>query len=127
MRVSHVSDVLGQARDAMSVKQVFGEPYQQDGVTVIPVAKIAGGGGGGGGESGNGESGSGVGFGLHATPAGVFVINGETVNWIPAVPRVDVNRIVIGGQFVGVVLILTVKAILLTWLKSRQRRYERRW
>ena len=51
---------VAQVRDAMSVKRVFGEPYEQDGVTIIPVAWVAGGGGGGGDAEGNG----GGGFGL---------------------------------------------------------------
>jgi uncharacterized spore protein YtfJ len=34
-------------RDAVTVKRVFGEPYQKNGVTVIPAAKVMGGGGGG--------------------------------------------------------------------------------
>jgi uncharacterized spore protein YtfJ len=33
--------------DAVTVKRVFGEPYQKNGVTVIPAAKVMGGGGGG--------------------------------------------------------------------------------
>jgi len=118
-----VREALGQAHDAMSVKRVFGEPYQQNGVTIVPVARIAGGGGGGDGQTQDGEGGSGVGFGMHATLAGAYVISGTDVTWIPASSTVDVNRIVIGGQLVGVVLILAVRAILLTWLKSRQRRW----
>jgi uncharacterized spore protein YtfJ len=31
-------------RDAVTVKRVFGEPYQKNGVTVIPAAKVMGGG-----------------------------------------------------------------------------------
>jgi hypothetical protein len=42
-----VQEVLAQARDAMSVKRVFGEPYEKNGVTVIPAARVQGGAGGG--------------------------------------------------------------------------------
>ena len=38
-----VHEVLNQARDAMTVKRVFGDPYEKDGVTVIPVANVMGG------------------------------------------------------------------------------------
>jgi uncharacterized spore protein YtfJ len=81
-------------RDAITVKRVFGEPYERNGVTVIPAAKVMGGGGGGAGESPDGHGqGSGTGFGLAARPAGAFVIRGEEVAWQPAV---DVNRIILG-------------------------------
>lgn len=51
----------------MKVKQVFGEPYERDGITVIPAAAVSGGGGGGGDAS---EAG-GAGFGLSARPVGL--------------------------------------------------------
>jgi hypothetical protein len=37
-----VQDVIGQARDALTIKRVFGEPYEKDGVTVIPAARVQG-------------------------------------------------------------------------------------
>ena len=37
----------------MSVHRVFGEPYEKDGATIIPVAKVAGGAGGGSGDPGS--------------------------------------------------------------------------
>jgi uncharacterized spore protein YtfJ len=83
-------------RDALTVKRVFGEPYQKNGVTVIPAAAVVGGGGGGQGENPEGSSvsrGSGTGFGLAARPAGAYVIRGEDVKWQPAI---DVNRIISG-------------------------------
>jgi uncharacterized spore protein YtfJ len=46
-----VHEVLNHAREAMTVKRVFGDPYEKDGVTVIPVANVMGGAGGGGGSS----------------------------------------------------------------------------
>ena len=97
------------------MKRVFGEPYERDGVVVIPVATVAGG-GGGGGEDDRGEQrsrrlgqGTGGGFGSVAKPAGVYVISGDTVRWQPAV---DVNRIILGGQVVAVVLLLVLRSIL---------------
>jgi hypothetical protein len=35
-----VHDVIAQARDSLTVKRVFGDPYEQDGVTVIPAARV---------------------------------------------------------------------------------------
>ena len=45
-------DVMDQVRDTLTVKRVFGEPYEHDGVTIVPVASVMGGGGGGSGEEG---------------------------------------------------------------------------
>lgn len=66
-----VQDVIAQTRETLTVRQVFGEPYERDGVTVIPVASVQGGAGGGDGEAPAGEGkGSGGGFGMRARPAG---------------------------------------------------------
>jgi uncharacterized spore protein YtfJ len=40
-----LDDLKTLARDAISVRKVFGDPVERDGVTVIPAARIAGGGG----------------------------------------------------------------------------------
>ena len=110
-----VQDVIAQARDTITVKRVFGEPYEKDGVTVIPAARVQGGAGGGSGEDPNSQGrGSGSGFGVTARPVGAFIIRDGDLNWRPAV---DVNRIILGGQVVVVVALLTVRAI----VKARSR------
>ena len=89
-----IEDVIAGHRDAVTVKRVFGEPYEKNGVTVIPAAKVFGGGGGGGtgdSETQGGIVGSGSGFGLLARPVGVYIVRGDEVSWQPAV---DVNRLV---------------------------------
>src|SRR2546423_2601499 len=43
-----VMDVVNEAKGAMRASEVFGTPYEKNGVTIIPAAKIAGGAGGGG-------------------------------------------------------------------------------
>src|SRR5437588_871712 len=48
--------ILEQARDALTVRRVFGEPIQRDGVLVVPVAKLMGGAGSGSGEEGAGPA-----------------------------------------------------------------------
>lgn len=83
----NVDEVLEGARDAMNVRRVYGDPIEQEGVTVVPAAAVSGGGGGGGDSEQNG----GAGFGLRAKPVGAYVIRGEEVTWVPAV---DVSRIV---------------------------------
>jgi uncharacterized spore protein YtfJ len=102
-------------KDVMSVRRVFGEAYQVDDVTIIPVAMIRGGGGGGGGEGDAGNNGSqgtgsggGMGFGVDARPVGVYIVKGGEVSWQPAI---DVMRVVLGGQLLGLVAILTLRSI----------------
>jgi uncharacterized spore protein YtfJ len=112
-----VQEVLAQARDSMTVKRVYGEPYEKDGVTVIPAARVQGGAGAGGGEDPQGQGrGSGSGFGVNARPVGAFIIRGGELSWRPAV---DVNRIVLGGQVVAVVALLTIRAIIKARAKAR--------
>lgn len=94
------------AGDAMTVRRVFGDPVERDGVTVIPVAKVRGGGGGGSGEGPEGRGkGWGGGFGVSATPAGVYVIRDGRVRWRPAV---DVNRAIL---IWAIVALLTLRAL----------------
>jgi uncharacterized spore protein YtfJ len=112
-----VQSIFDQARDSMTVKRVFGEPYERDGVTVIPVASVAGGGGGGGGEQGE-DKGSGGGFGVTARPAGVYVVKGDTVTWVPAF---DLNRVIMGGQIVAVLALLVLRPL----FKAKARAAER--
>jgi uncharacterized spore protein YtfJ len=83
---------ISQAQDAITARRVYGEPYERDGVVVIPAAAIRGGGGGGGGESPDSGLGGGGGFGLNARPVGAYVVEGGKVRWESAV---DVNRMVL--------------------------------
>jgi len=104
-----VNDVITQARDTMTVKRVFGDPFEKNGLTVIPAAKVQGGAGGGDGEGPDGTGkGSGSGFGVSARPVGAFVIRGGDLTWRPAV---DLNKVILGGQIVAIVALLTVRAI----------------
>ena len=122
-----VREVLEQARDAMTVKRVFGEPYEKDGVTIVPVANVMGGAGAGGGndrrtktseageeaaeeaaEGGAQASGYGMGYGLRASPAGVYVIRDGEVEWEPAV---DANRLMLQRALVIVLGLLILRSI----------------
>jgi len=126
-----VHEVLNHARDAMTVKRVFGDPYEKEGITVIPVANVMGGAGAGGGshpgvgaqpagageeavgEGGN-DSGYGMGYGLRATPAGVYVIKGGEVEWKPAL---DMNRLTLQRAGVAIVALLVLRSIIRTLTK----------
>lgn len=86
-----VEQMIASARDAITVKRVYGDPHEADGVTVIPAAAVGGGGGGGSGEGPEGEgSGGGGGFGVGARPAGALVVKDGEVTWVPTP---DVTRI----------------------------------
>lgn len=94
-----VNEVLSTAKDAITVKRVYAEPYEKDGLTVIPAAVIGGGAGGGAGHDDKGQEGEGGGFGVSGRPAGAYVIKDGQVSWRPAV---DPNRIV---AIVGLVVV----------------------
>jgi uncharacterized spore protein YtfJ len=115
-----VQDVIAQARDALTVKRVFGEPYEKDGVTIIPAARVQGTAGGGGGQDPQGQGqgqGSGSGFAIAARPVGAFILRDGELSWRPAL---DVTRIALGGQVVAVVALLTVRAIIKAWVKAKR-------
>ncbi|MEA2517514.1 MAG: hypothetical protein QOG16_1352 [Actinomycetota bacterium] len=84
-------ETIRNAQDSITVKRVFGEAYEKDGLTVIPAAFVTGGGGGGGDQSA-----SGTGFGLCAFPVGAYVIKDGDVSWQPAV---NVNFLVLAGLY----------------------------
>lgn len=127
------------ARDALSVRRVFGDAYESGGATVIPVAKVMGGSGmgfgggsgrdprslkdaampdGGASDRGDGPdaegSGGGGGFGVRARPVGVYVIRDGHVSWRPAL---DLNRVIMGGQMVAAVVAVGAACVLRAKLK----------
>ncbi len=113
-------DVLERFDDAMSVRRVYGEAVERDGVVVIPAAAVRGGGGGGGGGGTDGPSGahgegSGAGWGAVARPVGAWVIRDGDARWEPAI---DVSRVILGAQVVAALGLLTLR----TWLRRRRRR-----
>lgn len=101
------TEVLSKASDAVTVRRVYGEPYEKDGLTVIPAAVVSGGGGGGGGHDEKGQEGEGGAFGMGGRPAGAYIIKNGEVSWSPAI---DPNRIV-----------MTLGAVLIAYLLTRPR------
>ena len=99
-----VAELVTATRDALTVRRVFGDPYERDGVTVIPAAAIRGGVGGGGGSDERGGRGEGGGFGMVARPAGAYVIKDGAVSWRPAF---DVNRTIGVAGVVAALWLLT--------------------
>ena len=106
------TEIVQQAADTLTVRRVFGEPIERDGVVVVPVARVRGAAGAGGGEGGKPDEqtgrGGGGGWGAEARPVGVFVIAGSDVRWVAAL---DVNRVILGGQIVAVVGLLVLRSI----------------
>lgn len=94
------------ARDAITVRRVFGDPYERDGVTVIPAAAIAGAvGGGSGDDPESGQRGGGGGFGIRARPAGAYIVENGRVRWEVAT---DPARMILLAQGLAGVLLLTI-------------------
>ena len=116
----NTEEIVNQARESLGSKRVFGEPYEKNGVTVIPAARVMGGAGGGDamnadatGKDAGKAGGSGLGYGMIGSPAGAFVIKGDKVQWMPAI---DVNRLMLGFQITLIVFFLVVRSI----ARSRQ-------
>ena len=106
-----VQEVFSQAKDAISVKRVYGDPYERDGAVVIPAARVRGMGGGGGGEGGQPDggtgSGSGLGLAFEANPVGAFVIRADgVVEWKPAVDTTSIALRAQAGLIALLVLLL---------------------
>lgn len=114
--MTQLEEMLAETKDLLTVKKVFGEPYQSNGVTFIPAASVRGGMGSGEGEgSDTAPAGRGGGMGITARPIGAYRIKGDDVSWIPAV---DVTRIITTGQVVVIVALLVMRSI----LRKRKRR-----
>jgi uncharacterized spore protein YtfJ len=100
----NVDEMLTGVRDAMTVKRVYGDPIERDGILIIPAAKVGGGGGGGGDSENNG----GGGFGITARPVGAFVVRDGNVVFEPAV---DVNRVIGLSILAFIVAVLSWRSV----------------
>jgi uncharacterized spore protein YtfJ len=113
MSAEEVLSSIKGTKDSMSVRRAFGDPYELGGVSVIPVARIAGGAGGGGGEGvdeeGASGGGFGTGFGMGVVPIGVYEVRGERVEWKPTV---DVNRVIKGAQVLAGIMVVCIALVI---------------
>jgi len=114
----NVDEMLTGARDAMTVKRVYGDPIERDGILVIPAARVAGGAGGGG----DAENNAGGGFGVAASPAGAWIVRNGEVSWEPAV---DATRLGTMGMLVAIIFLLTVRSIAKANARARERAAKR--
>ncbi len=110
--MAQFSELVGKSTDVLTVRRVFGEPIEREGVTVIPVARIRGAWGGGSGPSPTdadaAATGLGGGGGHSASPAGVYVIKDGTVRWLPAD---DPGKAIVWGCAVAIVGLLVARSI----------------
>jgi len=96
---------IGQVHERASVRTVFGEPFQVDGRTIIPVAKVQYGFGFGVGRSKEKEKeeeesgeGGGGGAGVSIRPIAVLEITGQETK---VKPVVDVTRLALAGMLLA--------------------------
>ena len=104
-------EFISNAQDAITVRKVFGEPFEKDGLTFIPAARVMGGSGGGSGLDPQGQQGEGGGFGMNARPAGAFIIRDGQIQWRPAI---DPNTLI-----VAIATVLTTALITRAWARRR--------
>jgi uncharacterized spore protein YtfJ len=86
-----IQELIASARDAITVRRVYGDPFEKDGVTIVPAAAVRGGMGVGTREGASEhETDTGGGFGFVARPVGIYAIRDGRVSWTPAV---DIHRL----------------------------------
>ena len=108
--MTKLEDILQGTRDTLTVRRVYGDPYEKNGVTFVPAAAIRGGGGAGQGDGGEGApTGTGGGYGMTARPVGAYQISDGDVTWIPAA---DTTRVIILGEIVALVVVLVLRSAL---------------
>ena len=97
-----VQEMISKMQDAATVRRVYGEPYEKDGVTIIPTARISARSGSG---AARGGEHSGGGFRVDAEPVGAYVIKDGDVEWQPVF---DLSGVIRRGQLVGLVALLVI-------------------
>jgi uncharacterized spore protein YtfJ len=132
-----VENLLAKTSDSVSVRRAFGTAYEKDGMLIIPVAMVAGGGGAGTSPARRGNSAArpdsppeksamandaapqdsgrmdaGGGFGGLVLPSGAYVVKGDEVRWVPAV---DVTIVVLASLSLA-------RLLARTWTHLRRRR-----
>jgi len=131
-----VERLFAKVGDNLSVRRAFGTAYEKDGMLIIPVALVAGGGGAGTARTRRGDSAArpgsppetgpaapdaapqdsgpmdtGGGFGGLVLPSGAYVVKGDQVRWVPAV---DTTIVVLAS-------LSLVRVLARAWTRRRRR------
>jgi uncharacterized spore protein YtfJ len=106
--VERVAERLGMHASA---KAVYGDAVEQEGVTVIPVAKVRFGFGGGSGRK-DGKRGKGGGGGLQAAPLGYIEIKDGETQFKPIHDPVSVAALVAAGGFAGFMVLRSLRKLI---------------
>jgi uncharacterized spore protein YtfJ len=107
VKVSKMLSSLGDhLRVGASVRNVYGEPVNAGGRTVIPIARVGYGFGAGGGEGRSPETtadraGSGGGAGMSARPVGALEITEAGTRFIPFIDPVRLGMALVIGLCIG--------------------------
>lgn len=103
-----LADAIRDVMDRAVAGTVFGVPVRHEGVALVPVARMN--------AWSYGEptvdpppGPAAGGMRVAARPVGAYVLAGGRVSWRPAI---DVNKIILGGQIMAVVALLTVRAVI---------------
>lgn len=108
--MNHAQEILQSMTERFAatanVKQVFGEPVQAQGRTIVPVARVwyhvGAGWGGRKSESGDaGQGGGGGGGAVFAAPAGVLEVTDEGARFVRFVDAKLAAALVAGGVLLG--------------------------
>ena len=135
-----VGDLLMKVSDNLSVRRAFGAAYEKDGILIIPVAMVTGGGGGGTARPRHGKpadrpgsppgedpaapgtpppdserTDTGGGFGGLVLPVGAYVVKGDQVRWVPAV---DATIVILAS-------LSLLRILARTWTARRRQRGRR--
>lgn len=100
---SFIERMAEQIKLHASAKQVYGEPVEREGTTIIPVAKVQWGFGGGGIGRGPAERGGGGG-GARAFPTGFIELRNGHAEFRPIHDPLATAAAVAAGLVVGVIL-----------------------
>ncbi len=133
-----MKQIMDKVQSSANAKAVFGEPYEKDGVTIIPVAKVFFSGGAGEGwgkmkmwgknnETANSDTGEkpnpdepgksmGRGFGgmVKSLPIGYIKIKGGEAVFVETM---DKTKLIIGGMVLGGIALIVMK--MLFWRKHK--------
>jgi uncharacterized spore protein YtfJ len=106
--VERVAEKMGMAASA---KNVYADPVEHDGVTIIPVAKVRWGFGGGSGKK-QGKRGKGGGGGMHSTPLGYIEMKDGETTFKPINDPMNLVPLVAVGGLAGWVILRSLRKLI---------------